>query len=258
MKYMRLFFAAFVIITCACDKDPQVLPKQVPKTDTLAKCVLKFNAQAADQNLKFGNDIWYKNVQGDSFTVSKFNYFISNIKLYTDSVNYKKISDVYLLVKHHISKQQFTVNTAIQGTFSAMEFLIGVDSLRNISGAQIGDLDPGNDMFWDWTTGYIFYKLEGMYKNQTTYPAREYAIHIGGFQGRYSCLQRVRLSFSKPLVLKHGYKSQITLQTQLDEVFKTPYSIGFDDYYNDVTLPMFQNLSQNYSDMFRIQEILNP
>lgn len=258
MRCYGLIVTVLVFCICACDKDPQVLPKPLPKPDTLAQLQLQCNAQCINRNLIFGNDVWYTNVQGDSFTVSKFNYFISNIKLYTDSIHFNNISNVYLLVKHHLSKQQFTVQTALQGTYTAIEFLIGVDSLRNVSGAQTGDLDPGNDMFWDWTTGYIFYKLEGTYKNQNTQPAREYAIHIGGFQGRYSCLQRVRLQFAKPLVLKPGNSTKLILQNQLDEIFKTPFSIGFDDYYNAVTLPMFQNLSQNYSDMFRVQDVVNP
>lgn len=37
---------------------------------------------------------------------------------------------------------------ALPGKYDQVAFTIGVDSIRNISGAQTGALDPGKGMFW--------------------------------------------------------------------------------------------------------------
>jgi hypothetical protein len=61
-----------------------------------------------------------------------------------------------------------------------MEFMIGVDSARNNSGAQTGALDPTNGMFWSWSTGYIMAKFEGT-SAQSPAAANALKFHIGGF-----------------------------------------------------------------------------
>jgi hypothetical protein len=48
------------------------------------------------------------------------------------------------------------------GTYTGMYLTMGVDSARNVSGAQEGALDPANGMFWSWTSGYIMIKAEGL------------------------------------------------------------------------------------------------
>ena len=41
------------------------------------------------------------------------------------------------------------------GEYTELSYTIGVDSLRNVSGAQSGALSTTNNMFWSWNTGYI-------------------------------------------------------------------------------------------------------
>lgn len=45
--------------------------------------------------------------------------------------------------------------------YDEMAFLLGTDSLANVSGALGGDLDPTKGMYWTWNSGYINVKLEG-------------------------------------------------------------------------------------------------
>ena len=48
-----------------------------------------------------------------------------------------------------------------EGDYTELQFLLGVDSLHNVSGAQTDDLDPAKDMFWTWNSGYVMAKMEG-------------------------------------------------------------------------------------------------
>ena len=66
--------------------------------------------------------------------------------------------------------------------------MIGVDSARNTSGAQLGALDPANSMFWSWNSGYIFVRMEGN-SPQSTQPYNKLQFHIGGFKGATNCIK---------------------------------------------------------------------
>jgi len=65
------------------------------------------------------------------------------------------------------------------GTYDAVRFLIGVDSARNVSGAQPFDLAPSNGMFWSWSSGYIMIKFEG---SSPQAALNSFSFHIGGFK----------------------------------------------------------------------------
>lgn len=71
-------------------------------------------------------------------------------------------------------------------------FLLGVDSLTNVSGAFGGDLDPIKGMYWAWNSGYINLKLEGT-SPASPYPSREFELHLGGYLPPCATAQRVVL-----------------------------------------------------------------
>jgi hypothetical protein len=61
-----------------------------------------------------------------------------------------------------------------------IDFLLGTDSLCNVSGILEGALDPINGMYWAWNSGYINVKSEGLYRDSTgkEFP---FEFHIGGY-----------------------------------------------------------------------------
>ncbi len=69
-------------------------------------------------------------------------------------------------------------------------FLLGVDSLHNVSGAQTDALDPAKDMFWTWNTGYVMAKLEGN-SPSSALVNNKYEFHVGGFSGKYNVLKKI-------------------------------------------------------------------
>lgn len=132
--------------------------------------------------------------------------------------------------------------------------MIGVDSLRNVSGAQTGALDPSNDMFWDWNTGYIFFKLEGRYGTASIEDA-EYSIHVGGFEAPYSCIQTTQVNFPATFNVQDNGNHQIDFDVKVDEIFSNPKDISIEYYYSQVTSgpKIFQDISLNYKDMFSVR-----
>lgn len=74
--------------------------------------------------------------------------------------------------------------------YDAVNFLLGTDSLTNVSGAYGGDLDPTKGMYWTWNSGYINVKLEG------TAPLVEdrngaFGLHLGGYMPPFQTVQTV-------------------------------------------------------------------
>lgn len=74
----------------------------------------------------------------------------------------------------------------------SISFLLGVDSLTNVSGSFGGDLDPIKGMYWAWNSGYINLKLEGN-SPASPYPARAFELHLGGYLPPFASVQRITL-----------------------------------------------------------------
>jgi hypothetical protein len=163
----------------------------------------------------------------------------------------------YHLIQHLDDIKSFAINNLPEGNYNQLQFTIGVDSLRNVSGAQTGALDPGNVMFWDWNSGYIFLKLEGDYKTTTTTSAVNYAMHIGGYKAPTNYIREI--TFNAIDLQSVKYKTTLVyIHTTIDEIFKTPETIDFDTYGAIAQGKNMQTLVNNYIDMFSISKIENP
>jgi hypothetical protein len=248
--------AVAVLMSAACRKDdPAPAPPPGPVTRTSSE--FSFRAMANSEQLGF-HPKFYVNSSADSFSVSKFNYYISNIRLIRDDGFIFSEKNSYHLIRHVEGDEKFVVEGIPEGTYTRLEFLIGVDSLRNVSGVQSGALDPVHNMFWDWSTGYIFFKLEGSYETLDRPEKDEYGIHVGGFSGPDACLQSCTLALDSPLVAKIGRRSKIGILTTADEIFTGLREIGFKYYYDNVTeFRIFREVSENYRDMFSIEKVEN-
>jgi hypothetical protein len=246
--------AAFAPVQVGNYVDSTTNPAAVDTLAAFAKLDLSFLPVIGTQSLtpitKF-----YKNSSNESFTVTKFNYYVTNVRLKKEDGTYYEEPQSYHLIKHIDAVNGFSINDVPAGKYVGYEFLLGVDSLHNVSGAQSGALDPANQMFWDWNTGYIYLKLEGRYASAAVGDG-EFAIHVGGFQAPFSCLQKVSLSFPTTLIAKKGVTHQISTKVDVLELFKNPATIGFDYYYEEVVKgpKIFQDISLNYRDMFTVDK----
>ena len=253
-----------VFVSTSCKKDTKtetpVDPTPTPAPTTTLAPSVAFNFKAMANSLTLTPVTkHYAGVFNDFYTVTKFTYYISNVKLKRADGFVFAEPESYHLIKHVEGATSFTLNDVPEGTYNHIEFLIGVDSLRNVSGAQSGALDVANDMFWDWNTGYIFFKLEGSYVSATvnTSPEAEYSMHIGGFKGKFSCLQKCSYDLASPIVAQKGKQSNVFNNVIIDEIFKTPVTFGFDQYYSSITESTFKLISDNYKDMIVVDHVEN-
>jgi hypothetical protein len=193
----------------------------------------------------------YTNAANDSFSVTMFKYYISNLGFTGDNDKEHKERDSYHLINEAKPATKAFVINIPEGKYKQLSFIIGVDSLHNVSGAQDGALDPINAMFWDWNTGYIMLKMEGLLPNNT-----EVAFHLGGYKGAHKVLRKVNIVFPQPIEVVKGKTSEIVLQADLAELFKTPHTISF------IKNPVITTdgadaamMADNYTDMFSLDHI---
>ncbi len=133
-----------------------------------------------------------QNSNGEKLVVRRFKYYISNLVL-IDEQGYKQAyADIYYLVNEAEPSSKKIILPNANKNYSAIEFVLGVDSARNCSGIQTGVLDPMQGMFWTWNTGYVFAKLEGAAPSSAL-PAHAFTYHIGGFKTGENVLKKIRL-----------------------------------------------------------------
>ncbi len=141
------------------------------------------------------------------------------------------------------------------GEYTGLTFTVGVDSTRNVSGAQTGALDPTQGMFWSWNTGYIFMKLEG-YSPQSEKGGLTF--HIGGFKAPNNTIRTISPSLNNSKVLVAAGKApQVHLKVDVLEMFQTPQVVKFADLSTTMGGPASVTIADNYRDMFRVDHVHN-
>lgn len=190
----------------------------------------------------------YNNPFGENFKVEKCLYYISNVKTDASSVS----TETYFLVDQADPSTKKCSFSSLQKTISSISFLIGVDSLKNVSGAQTGALDPARSMFWTWNSGYIMAKLEGK-SNVSTQVNNKFEYHIGGFSGPNNVLRRVTLTLPATTLLSRDSTTEIVIAADIQKWFNGATNLRIAN--NEVcTTPsaLAAKYADNYATMFRI------
>lgn len=242
--------ATFILALASCKKDP-VTPTPTP-TPKEGKVLLEFSNKVGTENLKMDGTV-YKNQNGDDFTVTKFNYYISNIKLNNNDGNsaFTESESYHLLEQSNTTSLNFSLAKVPAGTYKSITFTIGVDSLRNVSGAQTGALDPSNGMFWSWSSGYIMLKMEGT-SPQSPQAGNILRIHVGGFSGANNTVKTVTINLPNTITV-NGDENHIHLSADLAKLFG-PSNITSFASTSVIHMPGTdaKKIADNYASMFNV------
>jgi hypothetical protein len=131
---------------------------------------------------------------------------------------------------------------------------VGVDSTRNVSGAQTGALDPTNGMFWTWNTGYIFAKLEGRSPSSAA-PFQKLTHHIGGFRTGENAIRKITLA----MPFEIGRAKELVINADVQKWFDGPHQISIASNAS-VMSPggVALKIADNYASMFSVNKVVNP
>ncbi|MCW3089188.1 MAG: hypothetical protein JWP81_257 [Ferruginibacter sp.] len=220
---------------------------------------LTFNNKVNGSPMALNTGI-YTNPFGETYTITKFKYYISNVRLGLSGVpTIAAETESYHLIDQSVPGSLSFSFEADENSFITLSFLLGVDSTRNVSGAQTGALDPLNDMFWTWNSGYVMVKMEGT-SPQSGQPGNVVQYHIGGFSGANNVLKYIGMVFpgGKTVNIKKGQTSEITLEADFNKWWQSPNDIKIAGL-PVCTTPGAQAkmVADNYSKMFTITDIVN-
>jgi hypothetical protein len=247
--FLALAFAATVFL--GCDRDD-------PEPDTVfGNVTFKLDNMVGAEDLAIGTGN-YTNAHGDAFTVSLFNYYISNVKLKrADGTFFVEPNSYHLIKEADAATTTFKLSEVPEGEYSEVTFMIGVDSTRNVSGAQTGALDPANGMFWSWNSGYIMAKVEGS-SPQSTQAGQDLVFHVGGFKGANNALRTVTLSLNTRARVSESVDPTITLKADVLSWFASPNMIDFATT-NAVHSAgsAATTIADNYVNMFSVKSVTN-
>ena len=138
----------------------------------------------------------------EKITFQTINYYITNVRLKRTDGSWWTEDESYHLVKvGDNSVPEIELKNVPNGGYTEIAYKVGVDSTRNVSGAQTGALDPAHGMFWNWNTGYIFVKAEGVSPDS---PSGGFSYHLGGFQGANNAIQNNSHSFGGSVLTVEG------------------------------------------------------
>ncbi len=242
--------------SCKKDKkDPEPTPvTPAPTTGTLK---IEFEHVVDSDDLVFNQK--YINAKGDTFTVTKLKYYISNIVLTkNDNSTFTEPNSYHLIDYADPASTLLSIANVPFDSYKAVSFTLGVDSVRNVSGAQTGDLDPSKAMFWGWSTGYIMFKFEGTApKSPASGHTLEY--HIGGFGGAYKAQRNFAFNFASTTAnVSSSITPQIHLSVNVNELFEGPNLIDVTTQYYQMTPGAGSKIyADNYADMISFEHVHN-
>jgi len=244
-----LLLSAGIFAGCSKDKSISKESNQV---------TLNFRLTANGEPLQPGTN--YINGSGETFTVSTFKIYVSSFSFRNVGTSQISNTDPACFLINMQDPASLKANVTLSsGQFNQLVFYVGVDSTRNVSGAQTGSLDPLNGMFWTWNTGYIFAKFEGN-SSVSSNIGNSFVYHIGGFRTGENAIRKIILDFPGDQTITSGnIGTEIRLDIDLDRWFTGVNNISI------ASTPVWMEpgglsleLADNYATMFSIQDIITP
>lgn len=150
--------------------------------------------------------------QEKKIVFTRLKYYITNIELCLGNQTVWKEKNSHHLINQaeiETAKVALTIPKGVH--YDKIKYQLGVDSLTNVSGAMGGDLDPTKGMYWAWNSGYINFKLEGIYEDCPT-RKNKFQFHIGGYAGKVASVQHVEHKLKKD--------GSIVITVQVDQFLK--------------------------------------
>jgi hypothetical protein len=185
----KIIFSIIIATTVftSCKKDTATTSEYNTAQKGLISVEFDNIVGSADLQLNTGS---YTNSSSETYKITTLKYYVSNFKFTnTDGTVYTVPQDSsYFLIDENDANRHEAEMHIPEGEYKSVTFTLGVDSLRNTMdiSKRTGDLDPtgtASQMYWDWNSGYIHFKLEGTSPVVSGMMGNVFMYHVGGFGG---------------------------------------------------------------------------
>ena len=261
MKTLFLYIFLWIsLLSIGCDDEPQIQGE--------GQLTIEFDNRVGDDDLVLGTV--YINSSNETFTLSKLNYYISNIKLRTNDDREFVVpqdSSYFLVMEDDEESQEVVIKNIPAGDYNQITFTIGVDSVRSkmdITERQ-GVLDPaqGHDgMYWTWNSGYIFFKMEGTSPAAPADADHKFYYHIGGYGGYdtpgLNNIREATIALGNSVAQVRPNKApEVHLHVDVQEMFQNPETISIGQHPLVMFAEYSKTVSANYVNMFKYDHVHN-
>jgi len=198
-------FIIILILLCSCTSKKNVN--------------INFNTYVNGEELEYGKK--YASPNGDgTFAIYDFKLYISNLQFISNENpenNYIEKDSYHLLKFQTKNSYSLILNNISLEPYDKIRISIGIDEEANRSIKNPGDLDPTNQMAWNWTSGYKFLLFEGLYSPESSENEIPIVFHIGFSENK------------KDLEFDLISKDEIQFVIEINELFKNPNNINFNE-----------------------------
>ncbi|WP_340153324.1 MbnP family protein [uncultured Marivirga sp.] len=233
MKISKLLFALLAVISLSCTDE------------TIEGGPLEFNFFHKAGSEDFQYNTVYQNAAGNEFSLRLWRTYITEIQLVDTEGSITAFTPSYHLIEpKEGNKFTFSLPFVKQDEYAAINFNIGIREDTNLSESTSGNLDPSNNMAWNWTTGYKFIRMDGEFEDNAG-NRRGVVVHIGTENN----FKPQSFTFQTPLVV-NASGAELNFELDLLEAFQNPNTIDFEQlsdfqFNNEADL-----IGENYAEGF--------
>lgn len=151
--------------------------------------------------------------KSNDIQIQSLRFYLSAIKLLQhNKVIWAEKNSYHLMDLERMESFKLPLHSPKNIDFDAVELLLGIDSITNVSGSMDGDLDPTKGMYWAWQSGYINFKIEGKCAKSAA-KDKSFELHLGGYLSPFLSAQKIRFAVKN--------KKEIVLKMDLDQFLST-------------------------------------
>ena len=258
---LTLSLGLSLTILSSCKKDEPIPVTPINSSPTAGTVELRVEHIFGADSIPFtlNSPDYFVSAIGDSIKFNTFKYYISNIELLkADGSSFKQPESYFLVDASNVASNKLQIPNVPPADYTGIKFLLGVDSTRNVSGAQEGALSQANGMFWTWNSGYIFSKAEGT-SPQVSTSGNNFTLHVGGFSGTNNAVQSKSITFNGEKLTVNGTReAEIHLAVDVKEYFSAtnPINLGTTNFVMSPGATARQ-ISENFKEMFSFEHLHN-
>lgn len=252
----------FLFVSCSSDDDSSSVTE-----GTSGDVELYFDNGVNGDALILGST--YTNSNGESLTINRLNYIISNIVLIkADGAEYTyPKEESYFVISAEGDLLTAHLENVPAGDYTQLKFGIGVDEQRYLQGEtaqqSFWDLATEYNLTWTWSTGYRFINFEGTYTSPEVDGEKAFQVHQGSNTATDN-YREVTLSLPTTARVREGEMPNIHLKTDanviLDGINKIKLADNINEAQTATAIMGGENLitiAENTLDMFVVDHVHN-